>query len=141
MSLYRGIPQQGIKKELGYVYNDLNNPYLAGARATGFEPDPSFSPSLRGFSRADQGYSAKNAPPELMAEAIRAYMTDLKTVAPKTAAAIRDAINSHHWLSKIIQFNRVAGLPSLPFLRKSEDAVDPGGQPIPTQLAPILGQE
>jgi hypothetical protein len=43
-----------------------------------------------------------------MAEAIRAYMADpnyLKTVAPKTAAAIRKAVNAHPFLSKVIQFN------------------------------------
>jgi hypothetical protein len=46
-----------------------------------------------------------------MAEAIRAYMADpnyLKTVAPKTAAIIRAAVNSHPTLSKIIQFNAIA---------------------------------
>jgi hypothetical protein len=33
----------------------------------------------------------------------------LKTVAPKTAAAIREAVNSHPVLSRIIQFNTMAG--------------------------------
>ena len=39
-------------------------------------------------------------------------MTDpnyLKTVAPKTAAAIRAAVNGNPRLSKIIQFNSLAG--------------------------------
>jgi hypothetical protein len=47
-----------------------------------------------------------------MAEAIRAYLADpnyLKTVAPKTAAAVREAVNSHPILSKIIQFNTMVG--------------------------------
>ncbi|HZN27897.1 MAG TPA: hypothetical protein VFB88_00930 [Xanthobacteraceae bacterium] len=47
-----------------------------------------------------------------MVEAIRAYMADpnyLKTIAPKTAAAIREAVNSHPALGKIIQFNAMAG--------------------------------
>ena len=48
-----------------------------------------------------------------MVEAVRAYMADpnyLKTVAPKTAAAIRAAVNTHPQLSKIIQFNSLAGV-------------------------------
>jgi hypothetical protein len=47
-----------------------------------------------------------------MGEAIRAYLADpnyLKTVAPKTAARIREAVNTHPTLSKIIQFNAIAG--------------------------------
>jgi hypothetical protein len=63
-----------------------------------------------------RGYDSENAPREYMAEAIRAYMTDpnyLKTVAPKTAAAIRAAVNAHPTLSKIIQFNAVGGLAAM----------------------------
>jgi hypothetical protein len=47
-----------------------------------------------------------------MADAIRAYMADpnyLKTVAPKTAARIREFVNENPRLSKIIQFNSLAG--------------------------------
>jgi hypothetical protein len=54
-------------------------------------------------------------PKELMGEAIRAYLTDpnyIKTVAPRTAAAIRAAVNAHPELSKIIQFNAVVGIPA-----------------------------
>lgn len=50
-------------------------------------------------------------PREYIAEASRAYMVDpnwLKTVAPKTAARIREYVNSHPELSKIIQFNSLA---------------------------------
>ena len=46
-----------------------------------------------------------------MAEALRAYMADpnyLKTVAPKTAAAIRKFVNDNPRLNKVIQFNSVA---------------------------------
>jgi hypothetical protein len=63
-----------------------------------------------------------------MAEAIRAYMVDpnyLKTVAPKVAAAIREAVNSHPTLSKIIQFNSLAAMMGL----------DPG--PAPVQSRPL----
>ena len=48
-----------------------------------------------------------------MAEAVRAYMADpnyLKTVAPRTAKAIRAAVNSHPRLRDIIQFNALAAL-------------------------------
>jgi hypothetical protein len=47
---------------------------------------------------------------EYVAEAIRAYLVNpnyLKTVAPKTAAAIRAAVNGHPRLSRILQFNTV----------------------------------
>ena len=47
-----------------------------------------------------------------MAEALRAYMTDpnyIKTVAPKTAMRIRDAVNNNKQLRDIIQFNSVLG--------------------------------
>lgn len=57
------------------------------------------------------GYTADQAPSELMAEAIRAYMADpnyLKTVAPKTSAAIRAAVNGNPKLAPIIQFNSMA---------------------------------
>jgi hypothetical protein len=48
-----------------------------------------------------------------MATAISAYLgfpNYLKTVAPKTAAAIRDAVNAHPVLSKIIQFNAIPAI-------------------------------
>jgi hypothetical protein len=48
-----------------------------------------------------------------MAEAIRAAIADpnyMKTIAPKVYEAIADAVNSHPFLSKIIQFNALAAL-------------------------------
>ena len=45
---------------------------------------------------------------EYIAEAIRAYLTNpnyLKTAAPRTAAAIRAAVNPNPRLNRIIQFN------------------------------------
>ena len=52
---------------------------------------------------------------ELLAEGLRAYMTNpnyFKTVAPKTAAKIRAAVNDNPRLKRIIQFNSLgaAGL-------------------------------
>lgn len=48
---------------------------------------------------------------ELMAEAIHAYRVDpnyVKTIAPKTAAAIRAAVNPNPLLNPHIQFNSLA---------------------------------
>ena len=62
------------------------------------------------------GYRKSEAPREAVAETIRAYMRDpnyVKSVAPKAAKKIRDAVNSHEELSKVIQFNQ-AGAPYAP---------------------------
>jgi len=63
-------------------------------------------------------------PREYMAEAIRAYMADpnyIKTVAPQTAARIRQYVNSEPRLNHVIQFN--SGVSPLP--------------PAGTSLAPV----
>jgi hypothetical protein len=81
------------------------------------------------------GYRNDDVKKELMAEAIRAYMVDpnyLKTVAPKTAAAIRAAVNEHPTLHKIIQFNTIAAL--------AAGGIDPAALPIPQQSAPVLSR-
>jgi hypothetical protein len=81
------------------------------------------------------GYKCDAASRELIVEAIRAYMADpnyMKTMAPNTAAAIRESINAHPTLSKIIQFNTIAGLAS--------GAITPAALPIPMQPAPVLSQ-
>ena len=75
------------------------------------------------------GYDSEEVPREYMAEAIRAYMTDpnyFKTVAPKTAAAIRAKVNAHPTLSKIIQFNAFGGLAAM-------NGLDSDPPAIPTQ--------
>jgi hypothetical protein len=109
------IDTAGIREELRYIYNDLNNPDLEMVRR--FKPDVDLNESerLRGFGPEDHGYRKRDVDGELVAEAIRAYMADpnyMKTVAPKTAAAIRAAVNPNPQLSKIIQFNALpaAGL-------------------------------
>ena len=91
------IPTSGLSKELGRVYEDLNT-------AGWFKPG-------RGMTPKGQGYSASHTDAELMAEAVRAYMRDpnyLKTVAPKTAARIREYVNANPNLNKTIQFNSLA---------------------------------
>lgn len=105
------IPTKGLNDELRAVYNTLNNltRNSAGTDAVAFNG----TGRTRPVGPRNQGYSTAEEPRELIVEAIRAYMANpnyLKTVAPKTAAAIRAAVNSHPMLSKIIQFNTSAGL-------------------------------
>jgi hypothetical protein len=55
----------------------------------------------------------QDAPAELMAEAIRAYMRNpnwMKSAAPATARNIRKAVNRDPFLSRIIQFNSIPPL-------------------------------
>jgi len=97
--LARTIPQDGIKRELGAIYHTLNSPQSI----------------KNGISTPQNlyGYSDAEAPMELMAEAIRAYMQNpnyIKTVAPNVAARIRNAVNDNPMIKNTIQFNGVAGL-------------------------------
>jgi len=124
----------GMPRELKTVYNDLNNPYLAAERArnsdvnpdevywgTGVTPEKTFR------------YSKADAPAEYMAEAIRAAIADpnyMKTIAPRVYEAIADAVNSHPFLSKIIQFNTLAALLG--------GGIDQASLPVPKQSAPPL---
>jgi hypothetical protein len=89
------IPTAGLNAELRQIYNTLNT---GRERTTG----------LTGPKHI--GYGEEEVPRELMAEAIRAYMTDpnyIKTVAPKTAGRIREYVNSNPRLNQTIQFNGV----------------------------------
>jgi hypothetical protein len=68
-------------------------------------------------------------PRDLWAEAIRASMTDpnyLKSVAPKTAARIRAAVNANPQLAPIIQFNA----DSVPFGVPAPADAGGGSQPV-----------
>ena len=116
------IPTEGLSGELKGVYNSLNNPNRARG---GLDA----APTARPMTPQRRGYDREEAPREYMVEAIRAYMTDpnyFKTVAPKTAAAIRAAVNAHPSLSKIIQFNAAGGLAAM----NGSDSDSPA---IPTQ--------
>jgi hypothetical protein len=67
-----------------------------------------------------------------MAEAIRIYMANpsyMKEVAPKTAAAIRKAVNADPAIRKIIQFN-IGGAPLPP--------VSPPDSNVDTDINPLL---
>jgi hypothetical protein len=89
------IPTDDIKTELKQIYNALNTGQERARNLTGPQ---------------NLGYKGDTVDRELMAEAIRGYMADpnyLKTVAPKTAARIRDYVNSNPRLAPLIQFNSV----------------------------------
>lgn len=80
-----------------------------------------------------RGYAPQKVPRELWAESIRAYMDNpnyMKTVAPETAKAIRQMVNSNPQLSKVIQFNAEGSVPgaaiaalSKPFYSAVENAI------------------
>lgn len=102
-----GIPDDGLKRQVGGVYNTLNNPNRS---RDGLEA-ATWGKSAR---PQDFGYRGDDIRAEHMAEAIRAYMTDpnyLKSVAPETAKRIREHVNGNARLSREIQFN--AGSPDL----------------------------
>jgi hypothetical protein len=110
------IPTDGLNAELRQVYNTL---------ATGRER----TRNLTGPQHL--GYSNAEAPAEMMAEAIRAYIQNpnyLKTVAPKTAAAIRKAVNGNPRLSKAIQFNALGEAPELFAISFGLNERDRGGE-------------
>ncbi|POR52395.1 hypothetical protein [Bosea psychrotolerans] len=98
------IPTAGLSDELRGVYNSLNN----GQRnAAGTDARANAKP----FLPQHDGYERDDIPGEYMAEAIRAYMADpnyLKTVAPKTAARIREYVNPNPKFNRTIQFNAIA---------------------------------
>lgn len=91
------IPVDGLSKELASVYENLNTKGW-------FKPG-------RGATPKALGYSESVSDAEKMAEAIRAYMFDpnwLKSVAPKTAARIREHANDNPSINRVIQFNSAA---------------------------------
>lgn len=101
------IDVKGLDAELRRLYNTLN---------TGQERTRNLSgPQHFGYRRAE-------VPRELMAEAIRAYMTDpnyIKAVAPEVAARIRAAVNDNPSLRDTIQFN-AGGVPGAGAGRENE---------------------
>ncbi len=99
------IPADGIETKLRQVYNDLNaRDWRVEKSAKTGEPVP----RRYWIGPEQQGYTGAHIPRELMAEAIRAYMTDpnyLKTVAPEVAARTRKYANPNPLTSRTIQFN------------------------------------
>jgi len=99
------IPVNNIKKELAQVYSDLNSWLYVPKGKIGATPK--------------ENYPSSRVESEYIAEAIRAYMADpnyMKTVAPVTAARIREYVNSNKNLNKVIQFNGAGLGMSVPLL-------------------------
>jgi hypothetical protein len=89
-----------LMEELRPLYNTLTNP---NRTSNGVNAVPG-----RMMSPADFGYSGDQVKHEYVAEAFSAYLTDpnyIKSVAPKTAARIREWINTHPSLAPTIQLN------------------------------------
>jgi hypothetical protein len=87
-----------LNSELGRLYSELNTSGWVSKWQKGSKPQ-------------DFAYVGDDVKRELMAEAIHAYRTNpnyIKTIAPKTAAAIRAAVNPNPLLNKHIQFNSFA---------------------------------
>ena len=66
---------------------------------------------------------------ELIAEAIRAYLTNpnyIKSDAPDAAATIRQFVNSHPDMSKTIQFNAAPTVPFAPW--EADPIISPAPQ-------------
>jgi len=94
------ISTSGLEDELQQIYNELNNPNRTADLRVLPEADP--------FRPEDRGFTGAAVAREYIAEAIRAYLTDpnyMKTVAPRTAAAIRAAVNPNPRVNTLIQFN------------------------------------
>ena len=106
----------GLVKELKPVYDRLNRP-------GGNQP----------VTPEAMGYSGDRVPREYIAEAIRAYMVNpnyLKTVAPKTAARIREFVNANPQMSSVVQFNSLLGAGLLGAGVRDQDTETP---PAPEQ--------
>ncbi|WP_449411392.1 hypothetical protein [Methylobacterium komagatae] len=136
------IPQTGISKELGQLYNETNNDLFRSALDRRGDIDAARAEGVnrRNFTPEAAGYAKAQAPDELMAEAVRAYLADpnaLKAAYPKTAARIRGAVNGNPALSPLIKFNAggpagaVAGLPAL------AASSDPKGSPMSAGPSPF----
>ncbi|MCA1405437.1 hypothetical protein I6F26_13745 [Ensifer sp. IC3342] len=87
------IPDRGLERELEAIYHSLKK---------GKPPEGNF------WRPQHDGYSDASARREYIAEALRMYMTNpnaIKTIAPRTAARIREYVNPDPVVSKFIQFN------------------------------------
>jgi hypothetical protein len=125
------IDTSGLNIELRQIYNTLNTGEERARHLTGPQ---------------HWGYRGEDISLELMAEAIRAYLADpnyIKTVAPKTAARIRAAVNEHPRLREHIQFNVQGALPptdddeSGPWQKYSAASSHPLPDPL-DELAPLM---
>jgi hypothetical protein len=96
------VPTEGLEDELKHIYNEVRNPYRVGDFA-----DPAVTP----VTPKDFGYKDHQFDREYMIEAMHAYARNpayFKEMYPKTATAIRDAVNPNEAVRHIIQFNSFA---------------------------------
>jgi hypothetical protein len=111
------IPARGLLPELRRIYNTGNNSKRA---LGGHDADPHAVP----YTPLDRGYGGPSVYREYIAEAIRAYLLNpnyIKSIAPETAARIRQHVNATPYLQGKIQFNSVPGLGLTPLLWAEDD--------------------
>ncbi len=131
------IPTEGLDDELDFLFNALSS----GKEQQKFR--------FLQHRPEDFGYSGPEAAREKMAEAVRAYMVDpnyLKTMAPKTAARIREWAYSHPEVSNVVRFNSLAaGVGATGLAGQSEDSEageittdrrQQASNPLETKVAP-----
>lgn len=123
------LPTSGLMDELKPLYNTLNSPRRTpdGAHPA---PGTTFTPRDR------PGYTDSEVAREYAVEAIRAYMINpnyFKSVAPRTAEAIRELVNANRSLSEagrplsdIVQFNSLLAAPAAAGLASTSRQVEPG---------------
>jgi hypothetical protein len=98
--------------ELSFVYANLRYSRIKGGHL--LQPE-------------NFGYEGDAIYPELVAEGIRAYMTDpnyFKTAAPKAAAKIRQAVAESPYLRRAIQFNSLGAIGMIGAGVRSQDRDD-----------------
>jgi hypothetical protein len=116
----RSIPTNGIKKELLSNYEQLNTP-------ANFKPG-------RGATPSTYGYPESQADAELIAEAFRHYISNpnsMKSKFPKTAARLREYINTNENLNEYLHLNSLAPVAPLGLLSLTGDTDTPDDSGTP----------
>lgn len=104
---------KNIEGALRTNYNDLNNPILAQARKMNPDVDVNRSSNFKGWGPESAKYRGDDIDRELIVEALRHYTVDpnsMKSLYPELAKYLRQVVNPHPEVSKIIQLNSLAGL-------------------------------
>jgi hypothetical protein len=120
MSFGQVMPTDGIKKELRSIYEQSVTP-------------GNFKPG-RGLTPESFGYSGPKVDSELFAEAFRNYISNpnaIKSKFPKTAARLRDYINTNPNLNKYLHLNSLAPVAPLGLLSLTGDTDTPDDSGTP----------
>lgn len=127
------IPTHGLTKDFRNIYRDT----------AGLSWRHGPFPLPRNYGGPEElGYRGDKVARELVAEAIRAYLTNpnyLKTVAPAVAARIRKYVNENPKLKDFIQFNSLGGS-ALGAGLISSGIVSPGEEDIGESWGPSGGR-